>query len=159
MVTGANMGTASDLLTVARESTASRQQLWDVIADGWTYSQWVVGNTRMRAVAADWPEPGSTIHHSIGVWPFIINDETVVESFVPGAELVLHAKARPFGGARIVLRLYDTPTGSRIEMLEEPVGGVLKMMPRHVSLALVYPRNRECTARLTALAERRAEPE
>jgi hypothetical protein len=146
-------------LAVTRDSTASREQLWNVIADGWTYSQWVVGNTRMRAVAANWPAPGSTIHHTLGVWPLTINDQTVVESCIPGRELVLHAKARPFGGARIVLRLFDTPTGSRIEMLEEPIGGLFKVMPRQVSLALVYPRNRECTERLVALAERRSKPE
>jgi hypothetical protein len=130
-----------------------------VIADGWTYSQWVVGNARMRAVAENWPEPGSAIHHTIGVWPLSINDETVVESCVPGEELVLQAKLRPFGGARIVLRLSDTPAGSRVEMLEEPIRGLLKLVPRTLALALVYPRNRECTQRLVALAERRSKPE
>ena len=33
--------------------------------------------------------------HSIGVWPVVINDETVVEKSVPLEELVLHAKGRP----------------------------------------------------------------
>ena len=37
-------------LSVERDIAATRQQVWNVIADGWTYSQWVVGNTRMRAV-------------------------------------------------------------------------------------------------------------
>jgi hypothetical protein len=33
------------------------------------------------------------------------------------------AKTRPFGGARITLRLKASPTGCRIEMSEVPVGG------------------------------------
>ena len=43
-------------LVVRRDTTASRQQVWQVVADGWTYSQWVVvGNSRMRAVEPNWP--------------------------------------------------------------------------------------------------------
>lgn len=146
-------------LTVKRDTTATRQQVWDVIANGWTYSQWVVGNTRMRAVDTSWPAPGSRIHHTIGIWPVVLNDETVVESCVPGEELVLRAKGRPFGGALITLRLHDTDGGSRVEMAEVPIGGPLDWVPRRLALLLAYPRNRECTERLVALAERRSEPE
>jgi uncharacterized protein YndB with AHSA1/START domain len=146
-------------LTATRETTASRQRVWDVIADGWTYSQWVVGNTRMRAVDPNWPAPGSRIHHTIGIWPVVLNDESEVESCVPMEELVLLAKGRPFGGARITLRLSDTQNGSRIEMVEVPVGGPLNWIPRRLALAAAWPRNRECLRRLAALAERRKEPE
>ncbi len=146
-------------LTVKRDTIATRQQVWDVLANGWNYSQWVVGNTRMRAVDPRWPAPGSTIHHTIGVWPVVLNDETEVESSTPLEELVLLAKSRPFGGARIVLRLSDTQTGCRIEMAEVPVGGPLNLLPRRLALAAAYPRNRECLARLAALAERREQPE
>ena len=44
-----------------------------------TYSGWVVGNSRIRAVSSDWPAPGTRILHSIGAWPALIDDETVVE--------------------------------------------------------------------------------
>jgi uncharacterized protein YndB with AHSA1/START domain len=36
-------------LTVTRDCSAAPEQVWAVIADGWTYSQWVVSNSRMRA--------------------------------------------------------------------------------------------------------------
>ena len=146
-------------LTAKRDTTATRQQVWDVLADGWTYSQWVVGNSRMRAVDPNWPAPGSKIHHTIGIWPIALNDETEVESCTPQEELVLLAKGRPLGGARITLRLFDAENGSRVEMAEVPVGGPLSWVPRRLALAVAYPRNRECLARLVALAERRAEPE
>jgi hypothetical protein len=83
----------------------------------------------------------------------------VVESCTPKKELVLLAKGRPFAAARITLRLFDTPDGSGIEMAEVPIGGPLNWIPRRLALAAVYPRNRECTHRLVALAERREEPE
>ena len=149
----------NNTLLARRDSTATPGQVWAVIADGWTYSQWVVGNSRMRAVDADWPAPGSKIHHTIGLWPLTINDETVVEACTPGKEIVLNAKTRPFGGARITLRLNETPTGCQIEMSEVPVGGPLSLVPRRLALAAVWPRNRECTWRLAAHAERRPRPE
>jgi hypothetical protein len=150
---------ADSSLTATRDTTATRQRVWDVIADGWTYSQWVVGNTRMRAVDPNWPAPGSRIHHTIGIWPAVLNDETEVESCTPLEELVLLAKGRPFGGARITLRLCDIDSGCRIDMTEVPVGGPLNWVPRRLALAAAWPRNRECLRRLAALAERRKEPE
>jgi hypothetical protein len=142
-------------LTVERVTLASRRQVWDVIADGWTYTQWVVGNSRMRAVDPDWPQAGSTIHHSIGIWPVLLNDETVVQECIPLELLVLEAKGRPFGKARITLRLSDVDHGCRIEMSEVPVGAPLGWLPKRLGLATAFPRNRECTWRLAALAERR----
>jgi uncharacterized protein YndB with AHSA1/START domain len=143
-------------LTVKRETTASRQRVWDVMADGWTYSQWVVGNSRMRAVSPDWPAAGSTIHHSVGVWPLLLDDQTEVLESVPQERLVLLAKGRPFGKARITLRLFDVEGGGcRIEMAEVPVGAPMGWVPNRVALAAAIPRNRECTWRLAAIAERR----
>ncbi|UMB70340.1 SRPBCC family protein [Mycobacterium paraterrae] len=147
-------------LTVRRETPASRQRVWDVMADGWTYSQWVVGNSRMRAVDPSWPEPGSTISHSVGIWPLVLNDETISEECVPGERLVLLAKGRPFGTARITLRLFDTAQGGCcIEMSEVPVHGPMSFVPKRLALAAAWPRNRECTWRLAALAERRESPD
>ena len=143
-------------LTVRRDTTASRQRVWDVIADGWTYAQWVVGNSRMRAVSPDWPAVGSTIHHSVGVWPLLLDDQTVVEECVPQERLVLLAKGRPIGKARITLCLFDIEGGGcRIEMAEVPVGAPMGWVPDRLALAAAIPRNRECTWRLAAIAERR----
>jgi uncharacterized protein YndB with AHSA1/START domain len=143
-------------LTVKRETSASRQRVWDVLADGWTYSQWVVGNSRMRAVEPNWPAPGSTIYHSIGIWPALLDDSTEVVASEPTRELVLLANGRPFGRARVTLRLFDLADGGcRIEMAEVPVSPPLSLLPDRVSLAAAFPRNRECTWRLAALAERR----
>jgi hypothetical protein len=144
-------------LTVKRDTTADREQVWAVISDGWTYSQWVVGNSRMRAVDPNWPQVGSTIRHSIGIWPLLLDDLTVVQECVPLERLVLLAKGRPFGKARITLRLFDIDGGGcRIEMSEVPVGAPMGWVPKRLALAAAFPRNRECTWRLAAMAERRA---
>lgn len=143
-------------LTVKRTTVATRAQVWDVISDGWTYSQWVVGNSRMRAVDPHWPAVGSTIRHSIGVWPLLLDDVTAVLDCQPLEQLVLLAKGRPLGKARITLRLFDIEGGGcQIEMAEVPVGAPMGWVPHRLSLAAAFPRNRECTWRLAALAERR----
>jgi uncharacterized protein YndB with AHSA1/START domain len=143
-------------LTVKRETSASREQVWAVIADGWTYSQWVVGNSRMRAVDPNWPHAGSIICHSVGVWPLLLDDVTIVEECRPLQRLVLLAKGRPLGKARITLRLFDIDGGGcRIEMAEVPVGAPVGWVPEQMALAAAFPRNRECTWRLATIAERR----
>lgn len=141
--------------SVTRDIAAPRRRVWEVLADGWTYSQWVVGNSRMRAVDDDWPAPGTRILHSVGVWPFVVNDETLVLSCIPQEELVLLARLRPFGAARITFRLSDIPDGCRLEMTEVVVRGPMKLLPDRLQLMGVWPRNRECTWRLAGLAERR----
>jgi hypothetical protein len=69
----------------------------------------VVGNSRIRAVSSNWPAPGARILHSIGTWPAVINDETVVESADIGHELVLLASVSPAAKARITVRLRIIP--------------------------------------------------
>ena len=85
-------------MTVTRDIAATRQRVWDVLADGWTYSGWVSGTAESAQSGADWPAPGARILHSIGTWPSVIDDETVVESCITAEELVLLAKIRPAAG-------------------------------------------------------------
>ncbi|MDT5173251.1 MAG: hypothetical protein QOG37_502 [Mycobacterium sp.] len=140
-------------MTVTRDVAASRQRVWEVLADGWSYSGWVVGNSRIRAVSANWPATGARILHSIGAWPAVINDETVVENCVTGERLVLLAKVRPAAKARITLTLTDIPGGCRVTMAEVAVSRPLRWIPEGVQLVGVAPRNRECTWRLARIAE------
>ncbi len=66
------------MITATREVAAPCERVWEVLAQGWTYTQWVVGNSRTGAVDSNWPEPGASTRHSVGVWPVVINDATVV---------------------------------------------------------------------------------
>jgi uncharacterized protein YndB with AHSA1/START domain len=142
-------------MTVTRDICAPRHRVWEVLADGWTYSQWVVGNSRMRAVDKNWPAPGSKLAHSIGVWPFVVDDQTVAEASVPEHELVLLAKLGPFGAARVTLRLSDIPDGCRAEMSERPALGPMDLVPDRLAALGMDVRNRECLWRLENLARQR----
>ncbi len=142
-------------MTVTRDVDATCERVWDVLADGWTYSSWVVGNSRTRAVSRRWPSPGTRILHSIGAWPAVINDETIVESCSPRSELILLARVRPATEARVTLRLSGTAAGCRVAMSEVAVSGPLSSLPEALQAAAFAPRNRECLWRLAQIAERR----
>src|SRR4051794_1332630 len=102
---------------------AGRAETFAVLADGWKYSNWVVGTSHMRAVEANWPAVGSRLFHASGPWPLSMRDETVVEEMEPDRRLVLLARGRPFGEARIEIDLEDDGDGSRITLREDPVSG------------------------------------
>lgn len=142
-------------MTVEREIAAPPHRVWEVLADGWTYSQWVVGNSRMRAVDKNWPAVGTTIKHSIGVWPLVVNDETVSLECIPERELVLLAKIGPAGAAKITLRLSDMGNGCRVEMSEVPEQGPMNLVPDRLAAVAVDVRNRECLWRLDNIARQR----
>ena len=69
---------------VVRLVHASPSRVFEVLANGWYYSNWVVGTSHMRA---EWPAAGSRLHHASGAWPFVARDESVVEEVEPTARL------------------------------------------------------------------------
>ncbi len=136
-------------------TSATPAEVWKVLGDGWLYAGWVVGASRIRDVDASWPAEGSKIHHSVGSWPLLLNDVTVVESSVPGSLLVLTAKTRPLGEARVEIEL-EGGAGTTIRMREDLIRGPGRAIPSAVRQLSLVPRNRESLRRLTYLAEGRS---
>ena len=137
---------------------ASRQDVWAALADGWRYTNWVVGTSHMRAVTEQWPAAGAKLFHAVGIWPLVRRDETEVDSSEPGRRLVLIARGRPFGEARIVLELSDEDGGCLVRMVEEVISGPATGLLRPVIDALLHRRNDESLARFAALVEQPAQP-
>ena len=120
------------MTTVERVIKTTPQRVWDVLADGWLYPLWVVGASRMREVDEDWPAVGAQIHHSVGVWPALVDDETRITDSDPLRLLKLRAKAWPLlGEAAVTMRLSDQGAGTRVVMEEDAVAGPGKLVPAH----------------------------
>ena len=134
---------------------ATPEEVWDVLADGWLYPVWVVGASRMRDVEDAWPAPGGKLHHSVGIWPLLIDDNTEVVESVPGVSLTLRARAWPVGEAQVHLRL--TPNGADTEtrIEEKAVSGPGALVPPPLEGLTLKWRNTETLRRLAFLAERR----
>ena len=146
------------MATVTATIRVSPEAVFAVLADGWLYSNWVVGTSHMRAVEADWPVVGSRLHHASGIWPAVARDESVVEEVESNRRLVLIAKGRPLGEARVVIELAAAGDATLATMTETPVAGPGKWAHNPLSEAILVRRNVEALARLAALAERRTEP-
>jgi uncharacterized protein YndB with AHSA1/START domain len=144
------------MTTVERVLKTTPEHVWDVLCDGWLYPLWVVGATRMREVDQDWPSVGSRLHHSVGVWPAVIDDNTEVTACEPGKRLELRAKGWPLlGEADVVLELSGQGAGTRVVMSEDAVKGPGTLVPKPLRAPGIMWRNTESLRRLAFLAERR----
>ena len=79
------------------EIDAPPERVWEVLADPECFDDWVVGAKDVRDADDEWPAVGSKLHHSSGVGPLTIDDETTVEASEPPHRLVLLAQARRRG--------------------------------------------------------------
>jgi uncharacterized protein YndB with AHSA1/START domain len=149
------------MIEVSRTVPARPADVFAVLADGWSYAGWVVGNSHIRNVDPDWPAPGARIHHSAGVWPTQVRDVTVVRAVEPDHLLELEARLWLLGTALIRFTLTPLADGAetRVTMAEEAVRGPGGLIPAPVQSLLLRPRNKESLARLCDLAAGRARQE
>jgi len=138
-----------------RTVAATPETVWEVLSDGWLYPLWVVGASRMREVDHTWPAVGSRIHHSVGVWPLLLDDETEVVDTTPGLHLALMAKGRPYGEALVQITLEPAGAETRLVIEEDVVKGPGAHTPAVVRRPLLDWRNAESLRRLAYIVERR----
>ena len=144
---------------VQRRIEATPGLVFAVLADGWLYPVWVVGASRMREVDASWPSPDARLHHSFGVWPLLIDDETVLLEWEPERRAVLEAKGWPLGTARVELTVEpDGPTGCVVTLVEDASRGPGRFLLKPLRQAAILKRNTETLRRLAHLAEGHARP-
>lgn len=142
--------------TVSRTTTATPDEVFAVLADGWSYATWVVGASRVRDVEPGWPDRGSRIHHSFGLWPVVIDDVSTVLEVERGRHLRLQAKGRPVGEATVDLTLHPQGDGCRVDIREDATAGPGRLVPLPLRQLTVVARNVEALRRLCLVAEGRA---
>lgn len=140
-----------------RSVAAPPEAVFAVLANGWLFPSWVVGATRMRAVDDEWPAVGAKLHHSVGVWPALINDSTSVLEWDPPRRAALQARIWPVGEATVTLEVRPEGTGCVVRIVEEPSSGPLAMLPDPLADLPIKLRNVETLRRLAFLAEGHAD--
>jgi hypothetical protein len=144
---------------VERSMSAPRTDVFAVLADGWAYSDWVVGTAHVRAVGERWPWPGAVLHHSAGPWPLSFNDRTVSVRCEPPELLVLSPHLWPLGEATVTLTLAeDGPDRTVVVLHEDFEKGPLRWLRTRVNDLALHYRNHESLRRLEDLAIRRTQP-
>ena len=135
------------------EIEASPEAVWTVLADPFSYEHWVVGSADIRDVEGDWPQVGATFHHTQGLPKFGLKDTTTVLEANPLRQLKLCVRARPMVIAEVELELAAAGEGTRVVMVEVPVGGVVGKLNNPAFEAGLRLRNAESLRRLKRLAE------
>ncbi|MFI8296484.1 SRPBCC family protein [Streptomyces nigra] len=133
--------------------------VWDVLADGTRYAEWVVGTARSEPVRGQWPQMDSAIRYEIKVGPARLVNETVVRRYEEGRCLELEAKAGPLGTARISIEVRPWGRKTLVIVDEHPLQGAGGTLHNAGFEVLIQLRHRTMLARLARLCESEAAPD
>ncbi|XVV10543.1 SRPBCC family protein [Actinoplanes sp. CA-131856] len=140
---------------VQRTVQAPPDRVFAVLADGWTYSDWVVGTVHIRDVDESWPAVGSHLHHKAGPWPLSLHDSSEVLIVEPDKRLKLNAGLWPLGEAVVDIKLEPAPGGgTKVTIEEDFERGPLRAARNKLNDLLLHRRNIETLRRLADIAER-----
>jgi uncharacterized protein YndB with AHSA1/START domain len=137
------------------EIAASPETVFDLLADGHSYAEWVVGAKEIRAADPGFPEPGTRFHHSIGVGPLTIKDSTRVVELERPSRLVLEAHLGLLGGMLITLDLRERGGGTHVLMTESASAGIPARLLHRLGDVVLRGRNFLSLERLQELVENR----
>ncbi|GAA3889414.1 SRPBCC family protein [Leifsonia kafniensis] len=138
-----------------REMNCSPEDVFAILADGWVFPTWVVGASRMRDVDDSWPAKGSKLHHSFGVWPAVIDDQTTVLEWDPPRFMVIQPAGWPIGEARVTLEVKPRGAGCVVRITEVAAKGPGALIPQPIIDVPLHVRNAETLRRLAFVAEGR----
>jgi uncharacterized protein YndB with AHSA1/START domain len=143
------------MAVVERVIAATPEQIFAVLADGWSYSDWVVGTAHIRDVDSEWPDPGAHLYHK-AVWPLALRDNTVVVGSDPPHWIVMRAHLRPLGDLTVKFTLVPVDdVQTRVTLQEHFSGGPMGWIRTKVDDLLMHWRNKEALRRLDDLATRK----
>jgi uncharacterized protein YndB with AHSA1/START domain len=137
---------------VTTELPVPAERAWTVLADPTTYPRWLVGAVEILAVDDDWPRPGTSFRHKVGLTgPITTEDTTTVESVDEPTCLHLEARARPFGRAHVEIEIRPRGAGCEVAMREGMLAPLTRLTP--LAQPLITARNKESLRRLSGLPE------
>src|SRR4051794_41928963 len=99
---------------------APPDQVFQALSDPWLLPVWVVGATHIRDADANWPAPGSKVHHQVGAWPIALSDVTAVVECVEPERLVLQGRGHPLGEGHIPFVVGPPGGGAPVRVGEGP---------------------------------------
>lgn len=126
----------------------SSKAVFDVLRDGATYGDWVVGTNEIRKVEPGWPKEGTRLHYRVGHGPLRKDDMTTSRDYAPDERLELEARAWPVGTARIVVTAEAAEGGTLVSIEEHPHRGVARLLHNPALDLLIKVRNVETLRRL-----------
>jgi uncharacterized protein YndB with AHSA1/START domain len=141
------------MATTRTQIAASPDEVFAALANPENYGDWVVGSDTIRDADLDWPKVGSRFHHRIGFGPLKVNDHTEVLAVDPPHRLVMHARARPLGTAKVTMLLFGRDGGTDVTMIEVAGDRLSRLALNRLTDPLIHVRNVEALRRLKRIVE------
>jgi hypothetical protein len=129
------------------------QAVWEILADGTRYADWVVGTSSSTPKRGQWPQVGATIGYEVCIGPLRLHNETVVRRCEEGTVLELEAIAGPLGTARVAIELRPWGEQCLVIVDEHPLRGAGGLLHNMGVEAVIQLRHRAMLARLAGLCE------
>lgn len=143
-------------LAPSRVSTvvaAPPEEAFRLLEDPTAFERLVAGARKVRRFDSRWPDPGTRLHHTLGIPPLVVRDHTEVVANRPGESLVLEAKAGPLGQFRVEFSFEADDGGCRLTVSEQPCAGPAAWPGvRRLTRMALGVRNREICRRYRKLA-------
>jgi uncharacterized protein YndB with AHSA1/START domain len=132
--------------------------VFGVLTDPGAYAFWVVGAKRIRGHDRRWPRRGSRFHHTVGVGPAQLSDDSKVLDVEEDKRLVLEARIRPIGTVLVDVELTPKKRGkaTKVTMRETARRGPVKRAWNPAFDLVLRVRNVVALRRLKRLAEARS---
>jgi uncharacterized protein YndB with AHSA1/START domain len=141
------------MATTRTQIAASADEVFAVLANPENYGDWVVGSDTIRDADPTWPKVGSRFHHRIGFGLLKVNDRAEVLAVDPPRRLVIHAKARPLGTAKVTMVLTERDGGTDVTMVEVAGDRLSRLALNRLTDPLIHLRNVEALRRLKRIVE------
>jgi uncharacterized protein YndB with AHSA1/START domain len=141
------------MATTRTQIAASPDEVFAALANPENYGEWVVGSDTVRDADPAWPKVGSRFHHRVGFGPLKVNDHTEVLEVDPPYWLVMHAKARPLGTAKVTMLLTERDGVTDVTMTEVAGDRLSRLALNRLTDPLIHLRNVEALRRLKRIVE------
>jgi uncharacterized protein YndB with AHSA1/START domain len=141
------------MATTRTQIAASPDEVFAALANPENYGDWVVGSGTIRDADPGWPRVGSRFHHRVGCGLLKVNDHTEVLEVEPPHRLVMHARARPLGTARVTIQLIKRAAGTDVTMIEVAGDRLSRLALNRLTDPLIHLRNVEALRRLKRIVE------
>lgn len=142
-----------EMATTHAQIAATPDQVFSALANPENYGDWVVGSDTIRDADPDWPKVGSRFHHRVGFGPFKVRDHTEVLAVDSPRRLVMHARARPLGTAKVTMLLAECDGGTHVTMVEVAGDRLSRLALNRLTDPLIHLRNVESLRRLKRIVE------
>jgi uncharacterized protein YndB with AHSA1/START domain len=141
------------MATTRTQIAASPSEVFAALANPTNYGDWVVGSDTIRDADPTWPKVGSRFHHRVGFGFLKVNDHTEVLEVEPPHRLVMHARARPLGTAKVTMQLTGRDGGTDVTMTEVAGDRLSRLALNRLTDPLIHLRNLEALRRLKRIVE------